>query len=426
MMPYTPRRKASSSRGRLKTTALLLGIAALVATLSAVAITFAKGPVCSPSIKAARTTSTLATTPLANDAQTQFSGLGARAPRPVAGPVSLPGAALTPSPMTRPIRAAFYYPWFPQTWGNLDDPFTQYHPTAGYYSSDDTVLIAKHVAGMRYGHLDAAISSWWGQGQQRENTRFPAQLAASNGTGFTWTLYYEKEGFGDPSSSELSDDLSYIKSRYAGNVNYLKINGRPVIFVYGGAEACSMVDRWKAANTFGFYVVLKVFGGYGSCANQPDNWHQYGPAAAVDIQTGRSFVISPGFHLKGESIARLAREPNRFAQNVADMVASNAPLQLVTTFNEWGEGTAVESATEWASSSGYGVYLDILHNGLPAPSAPAAMTSSAKAGVTGSQSKAADSMPRSVPASGVGTVSADSSPGNVTTPVAAPAPMGTC
>jgi hypothetical protein len=298
---------------------------------------------------------------MANDAQTQFSGLGARAPRPVAGPVSLPGFALTPSPMTRPIRAAFYYPWFPQTWGNIDDPFTQYHPTAGYYSSDDTALIAKHVAAMRYGHLDAAISSWWGQGQQRENTRFPAQLSAANGTGFTWTLYYEKEGFGDPSSSELSGDLSYIKNRYAGNVNYLKINGRPVIFVYGGAEACSMVDRWKAANTFGFYIVLKVFGGYGSCANQPDNWHQYGPAVAVDIQAGRSFVISPGFHLKGESTPRLARDPNRFAQNVADMIASNAPLQLVSTFNEWGEGTAVESATEWASPSGYGVYLDILH-----------------------------------------------------------------
>jgi hypothetical protein len=48
------------------------------------------------------------------------------------------------------------------------------------------------------------------------------------------------------------------------------------------------------------------------------------------------------------------------------MVASGAPWQLVTTFNEWGEGTAVESAEEWASSSGYGDYLDALHrNGQP-------------------------------------------------------------
>ena len=36
----------------------------------------------------------------------------------------------------------------------------------------------------------------------------------------------------------------------------------------------------------------------------------------------------------------------------------------MTTYNEWGEGTAVEPATEWASPSGFGVYLDILHNHL--------------------------------------------------------------
>jgi hypothetical protein len=44
------------------------------------------------------------------------------------------------------------------------------------------------------------------------------------------------------------------------------------------------------------------------------------------------------------------------------MVASREPWQLVTTFNEWGEGTSVESASEWSSASGYGAYLDVLHN----------------------------------------------------------------
>jgi hypothetical protein len=43
------------------------------------------------------------------------------------------------------------------------------------------------------------------------------------------------------------------------------------------------------------------------------------------------------------------------------MLTSNARFQLVTTFNEWGEGTAVESALEWASPSGFGAYLDVLH-----------------------------------------------------------------
>jgi hypothetical protein len=44
------------------------------------------------------------------------------------------------------------------------------------------------------------------------------------------------------------------------------------------------------------------------------------------------------------------------------MVASGEPWQLVTTFNEWGEGTAVEAAEEWSSPSGYGQYLDALHS----------------------------------------------------------------
>ena len=75
------------------------------------------------------------------------------------------------------------------------------------------------------------------------------------------------------------------------------------------------------------------------------------------------------------------------------MVASNEPWQLVTTFNEWGEGTIVESAQEWATASGYGQYLDALHdNGNstppPQPSAtsqptnPPAATVTPTAGVT--------------------------------------------
>jgi hypothetical protein len=52
---------------------------------------------------------------------------------------------------------------------------------------------------------------------------------------------------------------------------------------------------------------------------------------------------------------------------VSSMVLSGATFQLITTFNEWGEGTAVEPASEWSSSSGYGLYLDILHDIPPRP-----------------------------------------------------------
>ena len=43
------------------------------------------------------------------------------------------------------------------------------------------------------------------------------------------------------------------------------------------------------------------------------------------------------------------------------MRRSNAQFHYVISYNEWGEGTAVESAVQWRSESGYGRYLDVLH-----------------------------------------------------------------
>ena len=129
-----------------------------------------------------------------------------------------------------------------------------------------------------------------------------------------------------------------------------------------------MVDRWAQGNTVDAYIVLKVFANYKtSCTSQPDGWHQYGPAAATDSQAGYSYTISPGFWKSGETSPRLDRDPTRWTANVASMKASNAPWQLVTTFNEWGEGTSVESADEWSSPSGYGTYIDALHAALVGP-----------------------------------------------------------
>ncbi len=271
-----------------------------------------------------------------------------------------------------PIRAAFYYPWFPEAWNQQGmNPFTHYHPSLGFYDSSSTSVIKQHLAAMRYANIQVGIASWWGQGS-RTDQRIPLLLANTAGTTFRWSLYYEPEGQGDPSVAQINADLSYIKSRYGADPSFLRVNGQFVVFVYAQpTDGCGMADRWKQANTIGAYVVLKVFPGYAGCASQPQGWHQYAPATAEDSQAGRSFSISPGFWKATEASPRLARDLNRWNTNVRDMVNSHAPLQLVTTFNEWGEGTSVESASEWVSLSGYGAYLDALHtNGLGTPPTP--------------------------------------------------------
>jgi hypothetical protein len=273
-----------------------------------------------------------------------------------------------------PIRAAFYYPWFPETWGSGSSKYTHYHPTAGFYSSDDTAVIARHLDELRYGNIQVGISSWWGQGHYTDK-RLGTILSVTHSTGspVRWAVYYENEGFGDPSVAQLASDLKYLRDKYASDPAFLKLGGRFVVFAYGdGNDSCGMVDRWRQASAgTGAYIVLKLFPGYMSCASQPDGWHQYAPAVRADAHPGQSFEVSPGFWLATDSAPRLARDPGCFRAAVRDMVASGAPWQLVTTFSEWGEGTSVEPASEWQTSSGYGAYLDALHdNGAGAPAGP--------------------------------------------------------
>jgi len=117
------------------------------------------------------------------------------------------------------------------------------------------------------------------------------------------------------------------------------------------------------------HLLFTLFAVWERCARQPDAWHQSSPASpSVAVSPSRpgvagSVTISPGFAPAGPPAdhPELARDVRRWTRPVRDMVASRAPWQLVTTFNEWGEGTAVESATAWRSPSGQGVYLDAQH-----------------------------------------------------------------
>jgi hypothetical protein len=279
----------------------------------------------------------------------------------ILAPMRPPSLSAYASAPTFPIRAAFYYPWFPEAWnqGGIN-PYTWYSPLpGGYYDSSSTTVIDDHIARMEYAGIHVGIASWWGQGSKTD-LRINLLLQEAHSRNFYWTLYYEPA----LSATQAASDLSYIATQYGSDPNFLHINGKPVVFVYSRAVAsCADALVWSSVST-GFYLNLQVFSGYQTCAGLVDSWHQYGPASAESSQLGYSFTISPGFWLRTEASPRLTRDPVRWRANIAHMVASGAPWQLITTFNEWGEGTAVEDAAQWNSCTGYGVYLDALRNVL--------------------------------------------------------------
>jgi hypothetical protein len=261
-----------------------------------------------------------------------------------------------------PIRGAFYYPWFPETWSVNGSP-VQYAPRLGYYSNGQSSTAEAHVDMLEYAHVDLAIASWWGPDSHLDRSRITNLLNKSRGKSLQWTIYHEVERDLDPTVAEIQADLAYLKKWFAWHENWAHIDGLPVVFLYNEKDDCEISDRWMTAAQGEWFVVLKLFSDHENCSVQPSQWHQYGPASAVVHQPGYSFSISPGFWRADQAEPLLARVSNEdFYTSVVSMVNSNEPWQLITTFNEWGEGTAVEPAAEWASPSGYGYYLDSLHN----------------------------------------------------------------
>jgi hypothetical protein len=289
----------------------------------------------------------------------------AGSPTPSPSPASSPTPSPSPPPLGQPIRAAFVYPWYPETWNQG----SHFIPYASLYDSGNTPLLRTQVASMLYANITTGITSWFGPGTKGDS-RVPAQLAADHGTTFSTALYYEQEGYKDPSSAQIAADMDYA-AKYFADQSYLRIHGQPVIFVYGdGADGCGMVDRWAQGTAGkGLYVVLKVFPGYLSCANQPSSWHQYSGAVREDRQGRFSTTISPGFWKVGEPAPRLPRDPVAFAAAVRDMVSRPAQWQLIVSYNELVEGTQIEATTQsFTPCSGWSLELNILHrNGQPGP-----------------------------------------------------------
>ncbi|MBV8159635.1 MAG: hypothetical protein JO265_01815 [Acidimicrobiia bacterium] len=296
---------------------------------------------------------------------TYYSAPRSSAPRTTAAPRPAPSPPAPPPP-TSGFTAAFYYGWYPSS---FSDPGTKYHPTDGQYSSNDLGEVQHQISEMRYAGMQAAIASWWGPasqpglpyGYQQVDRAFGVDLQAAHGTPFQWAVYFESgsPAFGDRSAPALQSYMAYVRDHYANDPNYLHMAGRPVIFVWPNAgDGCDMVQRWHDAN-IGFYIVQKRFDGWQSCAGVADSWHEYSPNVYSSVLEPYSYSVSPGFNRYDSSGPYLARDPGQFDAAVAAMAAAPVQWKLVTTFNEWGEGTAVEPAGEWGNT-----YLDILHNHL--------------------------------------------------------------
>jgi hypothetical protein len=324
--------------------------------------------------------------------------------------VAIPAwAALLPakpaqSPPNAPQRVlAFYYPWYgtPEGTGgnsrggkfvhwegvesNAKPPHianSTNYPVGGVYDSHDPAVIDRHCTLAKQASIDGLIISWWGKGTF-EDQATPAILDGCAKYDLHAAVYYEQVK-APMTATSAAAELADVVKRFAAHSAYLKIDDhgvqRPVIFIY--SRAIHQLD-WKAweaviaelrksvspapflvADSFDARA-LKLF----------DGAHDYGPAggAAAAVKKGETaeawshrtmpwwvgearkhaklscVTVFPGYDdLKIRKPGlRVDRQDGKFYDTLwKDAIAAKPDWVLITSFNEWHEGSEIEPSEE--------------------------------------------------------------------------------
>jgi hypothetical protein len=291
---------------------------------------------------------------------------------------------------------AFYYGWYgnPAVSGrwvhwNGVDPATEHiansahFPAYGAYDSHDPTLLDHQAAAAHAAGISGFVASWWGRGSFEDQGIAPL-LAAAGEHGLAVSAYYEKIDGSDSAARMKSAvaDLDYLLAQYGKDKAWLRADGRPVVFVYGRALGALSPPEWQEVitevrrdNPGGIALVadsldpkyVSIFDGASTynitgqtqhkTPSQTREWaHLTYPKAVAAAGPGKisSVTVIPGYDDRTANRPPPRPVTDRWGGETyralwQEAIAAAPDYVLITSWNEWHEGSEIEPSVEYGS-----------------------------------------------------------------------------
>ena len=139
---------------------------------------------------------------------------------------------------------AFYYPWYGTNihWRNgylRGKLKPAQKPYLGEYECSDPRVAEQHIKWAKEYGIDYFLISWWGPNGLEDYNLQNGYLKASNVSDVKFGILYETAGrlkndfnFTAETEKKLTEDFDYLASKYFKLPNYLKYQGKPVVYFY--------------------------------------------------------------------------------------------------------------------------------------------------------------------------------------------------
>jgi len=286
---------------------------------------------------------------------------------------------------------AFYYPWYgnPQVsgrwfhWSNVDEAKKQigsstHYPILGPYDSHDPKVVEQHCRWAKEAGLDGFIVSWWHPNDFHDRA-MPLILDTAQKFGLEVTAYFETVP--TRTREQALEYVMHLLNRYGKHPAWLKLNGKPVIFVYGRAIGEIGLDGWlwviveanrryeggavfigdqiskRAARIFDGIHTYNITGQ--TAGKSPDEIREWARKTFPNwVETAGDDRIACLTIIPGYDDSKLPdRKPPRpiterhggetYRVLWEAAIEANPDWVLITSWNEWHEGSEIEPSAEY-------------------------------------------------------------------------------